>query len=385
MKRIPSIDVVRGLVMLVMAIDHARDLIHYDSLFHDPTNLSTTSPALFLTRFITHFCAPIFVFLAGTSSYLGLKAKGPAVTRRFLISRGLILILMEFTIIGFGIWWDITFKSYIFQVIAAIGAGMVILGLLLPLGYKKIGLTGLAIIVLHGLYSLLPLPEGSLASQLINPLFLPGFKSFPGGINLIHPYPVIPWLGILLLGYGFGHFFEVPQPRRNGLFIRAGLISLALFVLLRSGNFYGDPAHWSLQGSLPYSILSFINITKYPPSLQFCLLTLGTMFFLLVLAEKVGQPVARFFETYGRVPMFYYLIHWYLLHSVMFLILFLQGFGWSDLRFGLFFGRPEVKNGLSLWQVYLVWLGVIILLYPLCRWYGNYKKAHPEKTWLRYL
>lgn len=385
MKRIQSIDIVRGLVMLVMAIDHTRDLIHHDSLTHDPTNLATTSPGLFLTRLITHFCAPIFVFLAGSSSYLGLKSKGPAETRTFLITRGLFLILLEFTVIGFGIWWDISFRSYIFQVIAAIGVGMILLGLFLSLGYKMIGLAGLAIIVLHNLYPLLPIGDSGILRQALNAVLIPSFKTLPGGINFIMSYPVIPWLGVLWLGYGFGHFFEVTLPKRQHLFFRAGAICIGLFVLLRSGNFYGDPASWHKQESMIYSFMSFLNVTKYPPSLQFCLLTLGVMFFLLILAEKIGDSLQRFFETYGRVPLFYYIAHWYVLHPAMFIVLYFQGFSWKDFRFGMNFGRPEAPHGLGLWGVYGIWLGAIILLYPLCRWYGNYKKAHPEKKWLRYL
>lgn len=385
MPRIQSIDMVRGLVMLIMAIDHIRDLLHVNALTQDPTDLATTTPALFFTRWITHFCAPIFVFLAGTSAYLGLKNSSLAQGRKFLLTRGIWLVVLEFTLITFGIWWDIHFQVFLFQVIVAIGLGFVILALLLKTPARILGFVGLFIIVFHGLSGLIPLKPGTV-QQAIATLFF-GTGLIPLGANhfLIVGYAIIPWLGVLLTGYGWGRLFERDGTQRKTLFWKIGLMVLAAFVLLRFSNWYGDPVQWSAQKDTLYTLLSFLNVSKYPPSLLYCMLTLGGMFLLLALVENCSNWATKILHTYGKVPLFYYLLHWYLIHIIMYVILFGQGFGISDFAFGFNFGRPTAPNGLPLWGIYVVWIGVVVALYPLCRWYGKYKAIHPEKWWLRYL
>ncbi|HAK77611.1 MAG TPA: hypothetical protein DCM71_12030 [Runella sp.] len=382
MKRIPSIDTVRGIVMVIMALDHIRDLIHIPSQALDPTNLTTTTASIFMTRWVTHFCAPIFVFLAGTSAYLSSQKEG---NHLFLIKRGLWLVLLEFTVITFGIWWDIRFSVFLFQVIAAIGLSFVVLGLLYRVSASTLGVVGVAIMVLHGAFALLPLPEGSALRTILTPLFSVTALPLPASKTLIMGYPLIPWLGIMLAGYGAGSYFKKPAQERKLIFLKLGGAALVAFVVLRFTNILLDPQPWSVQKDSLFTFLSFINVTKYPPSLLYDLMTLGTMFLLLYCFESAENTFSRFFTTYGKVPMFYYLLHWYIVHLTMFAILFAQGFGVKDFEFGFSFGRPKAANGLPLWGVYLVWIGIVGVLYPLCRWFGKYKKANTQKTWLRYI
>jgi uncharacterized membrane protein len=385
MKRILSIDVVRGLVMVIMALDHTRDLFHTRSMLEDPTNLATTTPALFFTRWITHFCAPSFVFLAGVSVWLSSGNRTLAEQRRFLITRGLWLILLEYTLITFGIWWDIRFSVFLMQVITAIGFGFMMLGLLQGIAPRVLGLAGLAIILFHGLSALAPLKAGSGAQAAMTILFGQGLIPLGRDHFLLVGYALVPWLGVILAGYGAGFIFQKEQGMRRAFFLRIGMAALGLFVLLRSLNLYGDPAPWAPQRNTVMTVISFFNLSKYPPSFLYCLMTLGGMFLLLWMAEGVQNRFTRILDTYGRVPMFYYLVHWYILHAGMFIMLFSQGFGVDDFRFGFSFGRPEGRCGWELPGVYAVWIGVVIVLYPLCKRYGVYKSGHREKRWLQYL
>jgi uncharacterized membrane protein len=382
MKRINSIDVVRGLVMVIMALDHTRDWLHVSALTQSPTDLATTTPLLFFTRWVTYFCAPIFVFLAGTSAYLSAKTQPDLVAaRRFLWRRGLWLIVLEFTLVNFAIWFDPKFRTFLFQVIAAIGFSFIVLAFLLKLSPKVIGFIGAIIIFCHGL---LPLFSFANNSPLRSLFTLTPYQLSPQ-LTLVIAYPLIPWLGILLVGFAAGELFEHAHAERQSVFLKLGVAALALFTVLRFINVYGDPAKWSMQRTGLFTVLSFFNVSKYPPSLLFTLMTLGVMFLLLALAENLNQRLSKMLTAYGRVPLFYYLLHLYLIHLLMFVMVFWQGFGWSDLEFGFNFGRPKTGSGVGLAATYLIWLGTVVALYPLCRWYGDYKARHREKGWLRYL
>ncbi len=385
MKRILSIDITRGLVMIIMALDHTRDLIHITSVTQQPTDLLTTSPALFFTRWVTHLCAPTFVFLSGASAYLSFKNKNIGEARRFLLYRGLTLIILEFTLVNFGLWFDIHFNVFLFNVIGTIGFGFIILSLLLKSSVKTIALTGLLIIFLHNLAPLIPFAETSLFKKILMPFFAPGAFPFGGGKIFVMGYPPIPWLGVMLVGFAAGKLFELPAAQRKSVFIKSGLVSLILFIVIRGVNIYGDSIPWATQKNPLYTFLSFMNVTKYPPSLVFCLVTLGIMFLILSLLEGVNNKITKIITVYGKVPLFYFLIHWYILHPIMFLIVFLQGYKSSDLLFGFNLGRPKGISGVNLLLTYLIWIGVVIMLYPLCKWYGKYKENHKEKKWLRYL
>ncbi|GAB2575688.1 DUF1624 domain-containing protein [Spirosoma areae] len=390
MKRVTTIDVTRGLVMVIMALDHVRDLLHIPALTQNPTDFNTTTPALFMTRWITHLCAPTFVFLSGTSAYLSLKQRNTtagsnASARQFMLKRGLVLIVLELTIINFAFWFDIRIQTIMLQVIYAIGGGLVLLSLLTRLPVRWLMIIGLVIVFGHNLLQLVPAftnPAARLGWAL---LFRPDFFPVSPAFALLINYPVIPWLGIMLVGFACGQLMERPIEQRKPWLLRFGLVALGLFVLLRFVNLYGDPAPWTTQKTELFTFLSFINVTKYPPSLQYALLLLGIMFLILSAADGVNNALTRWLMVYGKVPMFYYILHWYLVHLSMLVMAFGQGYSWADVPSGpMNFGRPD-GAGVSLGWVYVVWAGLVLLLYPACKWYGRYKPSHPEIGWLRYV
>ncbi len=387
MKRINSIDITRGFVMIIMALDHVRDLMHINSITQSPTDLNTTTPILFFTRWITHLCAPVFVFLAGTSAYISFVNRNNIVqSRKFLLKRGLWLILLEFTIINFGIFFDIGFHNYLFQVIATIGFGFIILGLLLKLPAKTLGITGLVILFTHNLLPLMPFAEGAVIKTILTPFFGPAAFPVSPHTNFIMGYPPIPWLGIMLVGFASGKLFELNGLKRKSMFIKIGGITLLLFVILRFINIYGDNSLWAFQKNGLYTFLSFMNVSKYPPSLLFCLVTLSIMFLILAFAEHSKGKLINIFSVYGKVPLFYFIIHFYLIHILMVALMFLQGFNWSQLDFASgTFGRPKVaQSGVQLWAIYLIWIAVVIILYKPCIWFGKYKQQH-KHWWLKYI
>ena len=390
MKRVTAIDITRGLVMVIMALDHVRDLLHSPALTQNPTDLATTTPAIFMTRWITHLCAPTFVFLSGTSAYLSLRKRdttgsNAGTARRFLLKRGVVLILLELTVINFAFWFDIPFQSLLLQVIYAIGGGLIILSLLAKLPVKWVGIIGLIIVFSHNILQLVPPFTNPVAKLGWALLFRTDFFPVSPTFALLVAYPLIPWLGIMLVGFAFGQFMERPMEQRKPLLLRAGLGALILFVLLRFLNIYGDPAPWAVQKTGLFTFLSFINVTKYPPSLLYALATIGLMLVFLAVIDGKDNAFTRWMTVYGKVPMFYYIIHWYLVHLSMIGMALLQGYSFADLPTGpLNFGRPA-NAGISLGLVYVVWFGLILLLYPLCKWYGRYKADHPEIGWLRYV
>jgi uncharacterized membrane protein len=387
MKRFHSIDFVRGLVMVIMAIDHTRDLAGNDIVTQGPTNLQTTTVALFFTRWITHLCAPTFAFLSGTSAYISLQNRNNLREgRAFLIKRGFWLVVVNFTVNNFLVFFDIHFGVLFSQIIAAIGFGLIGVGLLLKLPVKAVGLIGVAIIFLHNL------ADGINFSNLpaVNVIWTILMKA--GGFNItrnmlfVISYPIIPWLGIVLAGYGFGSLYHLDPAKRKKLFFRIGLGCIFLFILIRGFNSYGDPAPWSKQPTGLFTFLSFINTTKYPPSLLFILMTLGISILLLSAFDQAQNRITNTISTYGQVPLFFWLLHWFVLHLVAMGIFFGQGFHWQDLHFtGFGMGRPEKGGGLALPGVYTAWACVVIFLYPISWYYGQYKKAHKENTLLHYL
>ncbi len=387
MKRIISIDIVRGLVMVIMALDHVRDLMHILSINESPTNLTTTSPILFFTRWITYLCAPIFVFLAGTSAYISLKRSDNIVaTRNFLLKRGVWLILIEFTLVNFAIFFDIGFNTILFEVIASTGFGFIVLGLLIKSPSKILGLLGLIIIFCHNLIPFIPFAANSIFKIIVMPFFSPTAIPLFAGKVFVIGYPPIPWLGIILVGFASGKLFELPDKNRNKIFIQIGVGALFLFTAIRAINIYGDTFKWASQKNSLFTWLSFMNVTKYPPSLVFCLVTLGIMFLLLAYADQFSYKVKRLLLVYGKVPMFYFIVHFYLIHIITLFMLFLQGFDFSQMEFSTgTFGRPKnIESGVQLWAVFLIWAAVVTVLYKPCLWYGQYK-ATSKKWWLRYI
>ena len=386
MKRITSIDITRGIVMIIMALDHVRDLMHSPSLSQSPTDLTNTTPLLFFTRWITYVCAPVFVFLAGTSVYISLHSKNEfSQIRRHVILRGIWLIIIDFTLLNFALYFDPGFHSLLFEVLATIGFGFIVLGLMLKLPIKLIGIIGLAILFSHNLISLIPFAENSFTKSLVMPFFSPGAIPLGDERFFIIAYPPFPWLGILLFGFACGQFFKLPDDRRKKIFLKIGLISVLLFIALRLINVYGDPVPWSVQKDGMFTFLSFMNVTKYPPSLLFGLITLGLMFFMLAFADYLNGTVKKILTVYGRVPLFYFLLHFYLIHLLLLVMLFMQGFSWSQFAFstGTFGRPPNVESGVSLQIIYILWIGVVIIMYKPCVWYGKYK-ADKNRWWLSY-
>lgn len=394
MKRIPSIDVARGLVMVIMALDHSRDLLHIHA-DQSPTNLATTTGILFFTRWITHLCAPAFVFLSGTSAFLylfGAKAPVPVTTsedirskRRFLLTRGIVLVLMEFTVINFGLFFDVRFRLFMFEVIATIGTGMILLSFLSRLPLKVIIPLAALLIFCHDLFSPDMLPAAGPIHFIGALLFSLDVFNLGSGRLFTVAYPVLPWLGIMLAGFAAGRLFALPAQQRKALLFRLGLATLGLFILLRSVNRYGDPGHWGTQKNALFTFMSFMNVNKYPPSLLFTLVTLGILLLVLSAAEGRDNPTTRFLLVYGQVPFFYFILHFYILHVLMLITVLLQGYHWADMPFGPGqLGRPP-GAGLPLAAIYAIWIAVVIALYPVCRRYGRYKQTHREKKWLRYL
>jgi len=386
MKRIASIDIMRGIVMIIMALDHVRDMMHISSITQQPTDLATTTPVLFFTRWITHLCAPTFVFLSGTSAFISMINKDDiATSRKFLFTRGLWLVVLEFTVVNFGLWFDLHFNVFLFDVIATIGYGFIVLALLIKLPAKTLAAIGIVIIFLHNLAPLVPGAETSLFKKILMPFFAPTAYPFGDGKLFVMGYPPIPWLGIMLVGFACGKLFLMDKQKQKYFFLKTGLASIVLFIIIRSINIYGDNVAWSAKKNGLYTFLSFFNVTKYPPSLDFTLLFLGIMFIILSLLQNAENRFTKIAAVYGKVPLFYFIVHFYIIHLLVFAMIFLQGFKTSDMVFGFNFGRPKSGSGIPLGAIYLVWIGIVIIMYPLCKRYGEYKLKHKEKMWLRYL
>jgi uncharacterized membrane protein len=407
--RIDSIDLLRGIVMVIMMLDHTRDFVHAGGLTFDPTDLTRTTVTLFFTRWITHYCAPIFVFLAGTGAYLQLaRGKSKRDLSKFLLSRGLWLIVLELTVVRFGVFFSLDYRFLGFlQVIWVIGVSMIVLAALIHLPLKLVAGFGITMIALHNLldrYQVTgwqgpgtPVPGfgGKLWMLMHQGFSIFPVVGFPSPVVLV-VYPLIPWIGVMAAGYAFGALYQVDAERRRRWLLGMGLTATALFILIRAINVYGDPAHWSRQKNLVFTVLSFVNTTKYPPSLQFLLMTLGpALLALWWFDSSAGQParvsaVARFRKalvTFGRVPLFFYLLQWYTAHLIAIVVGLIAGqtvaWQWQS-PIDKFTNPPPTGVGFSLWVVYVCWIAGVLMLYPLCKWFASVK-ARRRDWWLSYL
>ncbi len=396
--RIYSVDLLRGVVMIIMLLDHTRDFVHWAGLIFDPTDLSQTSAPLFFTRWITHFCAPAFVFLSGVSIYLQrLAGKTNSELSRFLWTRGLWLIFLEFTIVRFGFSFNLDYSFFgAAQVIWVIGVSMIVMAALIYLPLKWVGIIGLAMIALHNLLDVFQIPpqvafggETSIASWQAAWLVLhqQGMISLFGGPFIFVLYPLVPWIGVMAAGWAFGAIYSWEPERRRKWLLAIGVAATVLFVAIRSTNIYGDPVPWSAQEKTGFTILSFLNTTKYPPSLLFLLMTLGPSIIILALTDRVdGKAIwQKICITYGRVPMFFYILQWMVAHGAGVILAAAAG---KEFGYLLTNPGPGVQippdAGFSLPVVYAVWIGGLIILYPLCLWWGNLKRRN--KHWaLSYL
>ncbi|MDP4263316.1 MAG: heparan-alpha-glucosaminide N-acetyltransferase domain-containing protein [Bacteroidota bacterium] len=388
-KRVQSIDLLRGVVMIVMALDHVRDYFHADAFLYDPTDLSRTSIFLFFTRFITHYCAPVFVFLAGTSAYLSGTKRTRKELSRFLLTRGIWLVLLELFIIVLFRTFNPTYPYVHLQVIWAIGISMMALSAIIYMNRSWMLLTGILLIAAHNLLDNVHVPGNGVAAFGWSLLHDTGHFKF-GYFSVFVHYPILPWIGIMTTGYYFGQLYIPgydPRKRKN-ILLSLGCGALALFVILRSGNLYGDAAHWSVQKNAAFSLLSFLNVTKYPPSLLYTLITLGPAFIFLAFAEKPLNALTAKLAVYGRVPMFYYLAHILLIHVFATIGAMIIGYKFSDMILSDSVQvAPALKGyGFNLLVVYAVWIGLVLLLYPCCKWFDQYKRTHQSKKWwLSYL
>jgi uncharacterized membrane protein len=374
--RVASIDILRGLVMVLMALDHARDFFT-DARF-DPLDLSQTSAPLFLTRWITHFCAPTFVLLAGVSAYLTGRRCTRAELSRFLVTRGLWLVVLEVTLMSLVWTFNLRYDHGLFlQVIWAIGVSMIVLGALVHLPVPEVAAYSLLIIFGHNLLDGIdPQSFGAWA-----PLWSLLHVSEPIPRAFV-AYPLIPWIAVMSLGYCIGSLFELERDRRKQWLVCLGTASLTLFVLLRTTNAYGDPVDWSLQGTTLRTLLSVIDVHKYPPSLHYLLLTLGAAFLLLAALESARGKFSEVLRTFGRVPLFFYVLHIALAHLAAGIIALAMGYG-TALLSDDFMSVPQ-QWGFGLPVVYLAWLLVVATLYPACRWFAAVKRRRDD-WWLSYV
>ena len=381
--RLDSVDLLRGLVMVIMALDHVRGFLHYATPLFDPTDLARTNTALFLTRWVTHFCAPAFVFLAGTGAFLsGARGRGRGELSRFLLTRGLWLVLLELTVIRLAWTFDPTYRVTPLQVIWAIGWSMVALSALVRLPGWAVTAFGVAVIALHNLLDPVTSESFGRLGWLWSLLHTgEPLEPFPGR-QFIPLYPLIPWVGVMAAGYGFGHILLLERERRRRLLLRLGVGITLAFVVLRALNFYGDPRPWSVRESGLLTFFSFINTQKYPPSLLFLLMTLGPAMIALRLFDREAGPLARPLVTFGRVPLFYYILHLYLI-QVLTVVFAVARYG-PRVKEAFAGGQLPPDYGYSLWVVYAVWIGVVAALYLPCRWFAALKRRRRE-AWLSYL
>ena len=385
--RLDAIDLLRGIVMVLMALDHTRDFFSNTVTLFDPTDLTKTNTALFLTRWVTHFCAPVFIFLAGTGAFLStLRGKTQRDLARFLLTRGLWLVVLELTVIRC-LGWQFNFDyHWMFGlVIWALGWSMVALAGLIFLPPRALAIFSLAMIFGHNLLDKIRPESLGVLSGPWKILHVPGSLEPLPGVHFDILYPLIPWIGVMAAGYVFGQLLLREPPERQKLLLRLGAALTLLFVVLRAVNVYGDASPWAVQKNWWFTVFSFLNCTKYPPSLLYLLMTLGPALMALAWLDKTSGKWRQPFLIIGRVPMFYYLLHLPLIHLMAVIFSWIR-YGHPDKSLFENPPSPSVPGdfGYGLPVVYLVWIGMVVLLYPACRWFADLKKRRQE-AWLSYL
>jgi uncharacterized membrane protein len=379
--RIESIDVLRGVIMIIMALDHVRDFFGNSGL--NPTDPATTTIPLFFTRWITHFCAPVFFLLTGTGAYLASRKKSKRELSWFLFTRGLWLIFLEIVVTRcFG--WQFNFDYHVLMLIVlwALGWAMIVLSVLVYLPAWAVAAFGMVMIATHNLFD-----SVDSSNPLWSILHSPNFLWHSPGHTVFVIYVLIPWVGVTAAGYGLGQIYNWPSARRRAFLLPLGLGLSAGFIILRALNHYGDPQPWSTQRSEVFTLLSFLNTTKYPPSLLYLLMTLGPAMLLLWAMDAATPRYLRPALTVGKVPMFYYLLHIPLIHLLAVAVCYAR-YGQVHWMFespnlGAFPITKPPGWGYSLPIVYLVWACVVLTLYPLCRWFAGVRQRRSE-AWLSY-
>jgi len=386
--RLASIDMLRGLVMVIMTIDHTRDFVHSAAMNFPPEDLARTTPAIFLTRWITHICAPAFMFCAGLGASLRLDHRGTVGdVSRFLWTRGLWLVALELSVVHLGFFFNFDYGVVFLLVFWALGMCMIALALLVYLPYRALLALSLGMIVLHNLSDGVRAARFGAFAWVWQVLHEQGLLMKSPA--LIVAYPLVPWIGVMALGFCFGRVYRLPAERRRPLLIRLGLALTAAFVALRAWNVYGDPRPWAGQERPLVTLLSFLNTTKYPPSLAFLLMTLGPAIALLGWLERFRPGQRHPLVVFGRAPLFYFVLHIPLIHAVALALTWLR-YGAAPF---LFVPPPSVGTprevfpadyGWSLGVVYAVTAAVVLALYPLCRWFARLKQRRRD-WWLSYL
>ncbi len=380
--RLDSIDVVRGAIMILMALDHTRDFFGIPG--PSPTDLANATPALFLTRWVTYFCAPVFFLLTGTGAYLSLRRRSPGDLSRFLLTRGVWLIFLEVVLVRcFAYQFNVDYRVTMLLVLWALGWAMIVLSALVRLSPFVVTAFGVLLIAGHNL-----LDSVRSANPLWSILHSPGFVLNTPEHVVFVAYPLIPWIGVTAAGYGLGQVYAWDPERRRAFLLRLGLVLSLAFLVIRGVNAYGDPAGWVPQRTAVFTVLSFLNTTKYPPSLLFLLMTLGPALIFLRAVDRGTPRILRPALVIGKVPLFYYLWHFVLIHLLAVLICYLKYgsahwmFESPDLAHYPF--SPPPGWGYSLPVVYLMWVFVVAAMYPLCRWFAGLK-ARRSDAWLSYI
>jgi uncharacterized membrane protein len=391
-RRVEAIDAVRGAVMVLMALDHVRDFIHQGAMSASPTDLATTTPALFLTRWVTHLCAPTFMLTAGLGAFLWWqRGRTKRQLSTFLLTRGLWLVVLEVTVMRLAYNFNLSQRyPVLLLVLWVLGACMIGLAVLVWLPIRVLAALSLAAIALHNLLDQVTPAQFGSAAGLWNVLHQPG--AFPvAGMTIIVGYPLVPWIAVMALGFCFGRVFLMEPTIRQRHLTVIGATAILGFVVIRGFNGYGDPAPWASQASPAYTTLSFLNTTKYPPSLDFLLMTLGPAVLALAWLDRQGLKQSNPLVVFGRTPLFYFVIHFYAAHAAAVLLAVLR-YGGNAMGFVFhpvpsMGGPPELfppQFGYDLWVVYLVWALLVLALYPACRWFADIK-AKRRSWWLSYL
>jgi uncharacterized membrane protein len=387
-ERLDSVDLLRGIVMVLMALDHTRDFFHAGAIHGlNPLDLETTTIPLFLTRWITHFCAPTFIFLAGAGAFLsGTRGKSKRDLSWFLLTRGAWLIVLELTFIRWA-GWTFNFDLHMSgaAVIWAIGWSMIVLAALVHLPLWAIMVIGLTMILGHNAFDRVTPESWGSMDWLWRVLHARGRIEYAPGYFLGIGYPLVPWIGVMAVGYGFGWILLRERTWRRKFVLRLGIVLTFAFVVLRFTNLYGDARPWSSQTNPAFTVFSFLGCVKYPPSLCYLLMTLGPALIVLAMLDRDTPKLFRPLLVFGRVPMFYYLLHLPLIHGLAVLVESLR-FGSAPWLYGNVFrptSPPVADAGFSLLGVYVAWLIVLVLLFPVCRWLADLKRRRRD-VWLSY-